>query len=295
MKALEKNLIVYSPERTSAILAKQKSRESSRLRSYWRRIVLIFKWTGICTGVLSLVIAVFWIRYSILHSQKFEVAVKDIQGLHYVSESQVLIKVAEFEGRNHNLLSLDLEGLRKSLEQIPWVSEAVVRRSLPNRLNIDIRERQPMAFAKVSNTTLLVDEEGILLERTSEMASEFDFPVIVGLEAGFDSDVLARNRQRLKRYQGLIRSLDENGASLSKDLSEIYLQDPEDVSVILNDDTVLVHLGENGYPQKFRHYLAMSKELKQKYHLLDSVDLRFQNQVIVNTENGTVPAGNGGP
>ena len=153
------------------------------------------------------------------------------------------------------------------------------------------REGRPIAFAKVDTVTLLVDEEGVLLEKIPEVKTQFDFPVLVGIEPGFEPEILARNRQRLQLYQSLIQSLDENGASLSKDLSEVYLQDPDNVSVILNDDTVLVNLGKTDFQLKFRHYLAMGKDLRQKYPNLDSVDLRFQNQVIVNSAPGQVVSG----
>ena len=281
-------MVEYAPERGSPILARQKSRETSKLRIYWRRAVLVSKW-GMAGLVLVGGIAGFLLlRHFLMHAPRFNIVIKEIQGLHYVAESQVLLKLSEFESRNPNLLSLDLEELRKSVEQIPWVSEAFVQRTLPNKLTIQIKERMPIAFAKVDAATLLVDEEGVLLERNPEMSDQFDFPVIVGLELGFDPEILDRNRKRLLRYQSLIQSLDENGAGLSKDLSEIYLNDPDSVSVILNDDTVLVHLGKTDFQQKFRHYLAMGRDLKQKYPKLDSVDLRFQNQMIVNSAPGEV-------
>lgn len=288
---MEKRIAEYAPEHASFILARQKSRETSKLRTYWRRTVLAAKWGLAGLLMLGAIGGFLQVRHFLLYSPRFHVAIKEIQGLHYVSESQVLLRLSEFEIHNQNLFSIDLDDLRKSIEQIPWVSEALVQRTLPNKLSIQIKERQPIAFAKVDTASWLVDEEGVLLERNPEMGVQFDFPVIVGLEPGFDREILERNRRRLLRYQSLIQSLDENGASLSKDLSEIYLNDPDNVSVILNDDTVLVHLGRNDFQQKFRHYLAMGKDLKQKYPRLDSVDLRFQNQIVINSASGDVTSG----
>jgi cell division protein FtsQ len=291
---MEKKLADYVPERANSILARQKSRETSRLRTYWKRTLLAFKWGMGGFALLLLATGGLLVQNLLLHSARFNTAIKEIQGLHYVSESQILSKVTEVENRSRNLLSLDLVGLRKSIEQIPWVSAVLVRRTLPNKLTIEITERRPIAFARVDATTLLVDNAGVLLEKSPEMTSQFDFPVIIGLESGYDREVLARNRERLARYQSLIQSLDENGAGLSKDLSEIYLRDVDNVSVILNDDTVLVHLGKTDFQQKFRHYLAMGKELKQKYPALDSVDLRFQNQIIVISAPREGNSGTGG-
>lgn len=96
-----------------------------------------------------------------------------------------------------------------------------------------------------------------------------------------DEPILERNRTRLKAYQQLLQELDANGAGLSKDLSEVYLAKPEDLGVILNDETVLVKLGSSTLQEKFRRYLAIGRELRQKYPGLDTVDLRFQNQVLI--------------
>ena len=129
----------------------------------------------------------------------------------------------------------------------------------------------------------VIDEQGVLLENNLETLPHFDFPLILGIESDYETDVLQRNKQRVGLYQELIRSLDKGGAGLSRDVSEVHLQDLGNVSVILNGDTVLVHLGREKFQEKFRRYLATSRELKRKYPHLDSVDLRYQNQVVIRT------------
>jgi hypothetical protein len=53
------------------------------------------------------------------------------------------------------------------------------------------------------------------------------------------------------------------------------------LAVILNEETVLVRLGNSAVQEKFRRYLAIGRTLKQQYPGLDTVDMRFQNQVVV--------------
>ena len=225
----------------------------------------------------------YWMRDRLYHSPRFDVAITEINGLQNISQNQVLVKIRELQQPDRNLMRLDLDRLRRSLELIPWVKTVVVRRVLPDKLMIDIEEREPVAFARVAQGTLLIDGEGILLENNPENLSQPDFPVILGMESGYVPEVLRRNRERIALYQQLIRSLNRGGAGLSRDLSEVHLQDPGNVSVILNGDTVLVYLGRDGFQDKFRRYLAASKELKKKYRNLDSVDLRYRDQVVIKT------------
>jgi cell division protein FtsQ len=225
----------------------------------------------------------YWMRDRLYHSPRFDVAITEINGLQNISQNQVLVKISELQQPDRNLMRLDLDRLRRSLELIPWVKTVVVRRVLPDKLMIDIEEREPVAFARVAQGTLLIDGEGILLENNPENLSQPDFPVILGMESGYVPEVLRRNRERIALYQQLMRSLNRGGAGLSRDLSEVHLQDPGNVSVILNGDTVLVYLGRDGFQEKFRRYLAASKELKKKYRNLDSVDLRYRDQVVIKT------------
>jgi cell division protein FtsQ len=225
----------------------------------------------------------YWMRDRLYHSPRFDVAITEINGLQNIPQNQVLVKIRELQQPDRNLMRLDLDRLRRSLELIPWVKTVVVRRVLPDKLMIDIEEREPVAFARVAQGTLLIDGEGILLENNPENLSQSDFPVILGMESGYVPEVLRRNRERIALYQQLMRSLNRGGAGLSRDLSEVHLQDPGNVSVILNGDTVLVYLGRDGFQEKFRRYLAASKELKKKYRNLDSVDLRYRDQVVIKT------------
>ena len=272
-------------ERSSPILVKQKPRGAGRSRTVKEVLLLCFKMASVITALAITALVMYVARDALRHAYRFDIAIKEIHGLRYVPESHVLMRIKELEEMNRNLLTLDIYQLRRSIELLPWVKEAIVQRILPDKLVISVKERVPIAFARVERGTLLVDEDGILLENKPETLSTFDFPVVSGLEAGFDAETLARNKKRVALYRDLIQSLDENGAGLSKDISEIYLQDTGNVSVIVSEDTVLVHLGAENFQEKFRRYLAMSRELKQKYPLLDSVDLRYSNQVVINTAN----------
>jgi cell division protein FtsQ len=284
-RRIARDLTPYLSQRPRLTLGQQKALDFKRARTFKEFAILGFKIVVSAALLLMALSAILGFRSYLLRSPRFHIAIKEIDGLHYVRQNQVLMKVKEIEERNRNLMALDIDRLRRSLELLPWVKGAIVRRALPDKLLIQVVERVPIAFARVEDSTWLVDEEGTLLETRSEQFSEFDFPVIVGFEAGFESDVLARNRKRIALYKRLMASLDDNGAGLSRDVSEVHVQDADGISVILNDDTVLVHLGADQFQEKFRRYLAMSRELKQKYPLLDSVDIRFENQLVINTNS----------
>ena len=273
----------YLERKPGAILERQRVFGKTKGKS----VREVLRWSlKVSFGLLlisMLSFGLYWMRDRLYHSPRFDVAITEINGLQNISQNQVLVKIRELQQPDRNLMRLDLDRLRRSLELIPWVKTVVVRRVLPDKLMIDIEEREPVAFARVAQGTLLIDGEGILLKNNPENLSQPDFPVILGMESGYVPEVLRRNRERIALYQQLMRSLNRGGAGLSRDLSEVHLQDPGNVSVILNGDTVLVYLGRDGFQEKFRRYLAASKELKKKYRNLDSVDLRYRDQVVIKT------------
>lgn len=290
---MEKNFAQYASARARPTLGQQKTLDLKNARTLREIVWLTIKIGAAILVFLVLVSILATFRSYLLRSPRFAIGITEIQGLRHLSESQVLLKLKEIEEQNRNLLSLDLDGLRKSVELLPWVKTAIVRRVWPDRLMIQVTERVPIAFARIDDSTQLVDEDGVLLESKSGGLPKFDFPVLMGLESGFESELLARNGKRLELYRRLMRDLDENGAGLSRDLSEVHLQDAGSVSIVLNDDTVLVHIGADRFQERFRRYLAMSRELKQKYQFLESVDLRFENQVVVNAANEKIASSSG--
>ncbi len=278
----ESELNDFLPEQASPILGQQRALDSGRrFRTLAEVLFQTLKFAFLLMLLSIAGVFYFLMREALLHDPRFGLAVREVRGLRHVSESQVLMKVKNYEGESQPLFAFDLKGLRESIEQISWIKEAGVRRNFPDRLIIEVVERIPVAFVRLDRGTLLVDNEGIFLESTLGEASHLDLPVLQGMEEPSNSDALDRNRRRLLAFKELLKELDANGAGLSKDLSEVYLSRPEELAIILNDETVLVKLGNSAVQGKFRRYLAIGRALKQQYPGLDTVDMRFQNQIVV--------------
>jgi cell division protein FtsQ len=97
---------------------------------------------------------------------------------------------------------------------------------------------------------------------------------------------LSTRAPRMKAYNQLVRDLDSSGARYSQDLSEIDLSDLEDVKVRVNDPAgdVLVHLGSSNYLTRYKIYVTHVQSWRQQFLKLESVDLRYDNQIIVNPD-----------
>ncbi len=112
---------------------------------------------------------------------------------------------------------------------------------------------------------------------------KYSFPVIVGMNS---SEPPSTRAARMKIYNDVVSQLDAAGAHYSQELSEIDLTDPDDVKVMANNHSgeVLVHLGSANYLERYKIYVTHLQEWQQQFDKLESVDLRYDRQIIVNPD-----------
>jgi cell division protein FtsQ len=219
------------------------------------------------------------------HSWRFRLETSDnitLEGLRNVSRNQVMDIFGADLGRNVFFVPLDER--KKQLEEIPWVEAAAVSRLLPDRLTVYIRERTPVAFVQIGSRIGLIDARGVLMDLPRN--TKYSFPVVQGVG---EAEPLPTRTARMKIYSKLVRELDADGAHYSKDLSEVDLSDPEDVKVTSSDSagSVLIHLGNEQFLERYKIYMAHVQEWRQQFHKLESVDLRYDRQIIVNPDSST--------
>jgi cell division protein FtsQ len=203
----------------------------------------------------------------------------EITGTQNVTKAQIMEVMGADIGRN--IFFIPLAQQKAQLEQIPWVESASVMRFVPNRLKIEIRERTPVAFARVGPRISLIDAGGTLMELPRNR--KYSFPVILGMNP---SEPLSTRAPRMKAYNELVQELDSGDAHYSQDLSEVDLSDLDDLKVRVNDPAgdVLLHLGSSNYRKRYTIYVSHVREWRQQFPKLESVNLRYDNQVIVNPD-----------
>src|SRR5881227_2731109 len=275
-------LLDLDAEQESPFLRGQK-RVSVRRGSLPRKTAARLTWTALLLLLMFLcTIGLAALYHYGERSWRFRIESSDsieISGVQNVTSSQVMEVMGGDIGRN--IFFVPLAQRKKQLEQIPWVESASVMRFVPNRLRIEVQERTAMAFARIGPKILLVDAVGTLMELPAR--KKFSFPVIVGMNSG---EPLSTRAARMKIYNEVVRELDSGGTHYSQDLSEVDLTDAEDVKVMTNDadGEVLVHLGSSNYIGRFKIYVAHLREWRQQFENLESVDLRYDRQIIVNPD-----------
>jgi cell division protein FtsQ len=207
-------------------------------------------------------------------------------GLTEVSRAEMLPVFGEDIGRN--IFFVPLSERRRQLEQMPWIERATVMRFLPDQIRVSVVERQPVAFVRQGTQVGLVDANGVLLTMPAAMMAQhhYSFPVVTGLDP---RDPPAASRTRMGVYQRLLSELDANGQRLSEQISEIDLTDPEDARVLMPEQgaDILAHFGEDHFLDRYQRYRTHIAEWRQQYPKLSAVDLRYDQQVVLEMAPGS--------
>jgi cell division protein FtsQ len=276
-------------------LRRQKPVEIRRKR-FGRRSWSQFKrWLVIVPSTIVGGTILYFTAHFFLFSPRVALAHPDqilITGNHYVSRTAVLEK---FLGdRNHSVLRVPLDERRRAIADIPWVEQATVERLLPNRIRVELTERTPVAFLRLGSDLALVDAYGVVLERPQDAA--FHFPVVTGITEAMPCE---QREQRTQLYAQFMREIEVARPGAGEKVSEVDLSDLKDLRATLtvlgslargragDQEAVLVHFGESDFSTKFRLLAENFSQWRASTGRLDSIDLRFARQVVVNPEGTT--------
>lgn len=203
--------------------------------------------------IVGSVVGVIVVALILLASPILSIRTIDVEGVVYADPERVGEVVASLRG--DAILTADLRGAERALEEIPWVREARVSMHLPRRVSVQIDERQPIAFYRaVDGFNRVIDLEGRVLDVIE--GDLVDFPPIQGtgpnLSAG---DVVEQP------FLGAAQLINALPRELRQRLVSMAISPDGEVSFLLTDDVTVLF----GRPDRFQDKLvALLNEIKRQ-------------------------------
>jgi cell division protein FtsQ len=213
----------------------------------------------------------------------------EIQGNRFVAPDAITEKFSADMGRS--VVRVPLTERREALESLPWVEQAHVQRVMPNRIRVEITERTPVAFLRAGSELSLVDAQGVILDRPAE--GEFRFPVVAGIG---EFTPRATREQHMNLYVQFMKEIERIQPGADDHVSEADISEASDLRATLTGlgaasgsaSPILVHFGDSDFGSRY-HLLAENiDQWRASAGSVDSVDLRFARQVVVNPESKTI-------
>jgi cell division protein FtsQ len=214
-----------------------------------------------------------------------------VLGNRYVPAEAIAGKFSADMGRS--VIRVPLTERREEIESIPWVEDAHVQRVMPNRVRVEIAERSPVAFLRTGGDLSLVDAQGVILDRPAD--GEFKFPVVGGIA---ESMPRAERGERMNLYVRFMKEIESTRPGADDRVSEVDLSDAADLRATLTGvgaasgsaSPILVHFGDSDFGNRYRLLAENIDNWRASAGSVDSVDLRFSRQVVVNPEAKTIAA-----
>lgn len=195
--------------------------------------------------------------YAFLYGHDLVVKNIYLEGQRYAPEEEIIQAIAT--DLDTAMFSVDIYGIKKRMEALPWLKHVSVERQFPSTLAIHITERQPTFLWQKEGRLYVVDNEGNVIEK-----------------------------QETGRFTNLIILVGEDAPHFASHILDVLLKDPNLFSLIssmtyvghrrwdiqfYND--VMIKLPEKDIEAAWKKLSEMNQENKALFTDIKVIDLRL--------------------
>jgi cell division septal protein FtsQ len=195
----------------------------------------------------------------------------------------------------NNLLSLDLNKVKRDLELVPVVSAAAVERVLPHTLRIKISERDPTAVITSGEgaPVYYVDEEGYVvgsreaqLHFSKEGVANLHFPVLSGVPYSQVKPGKKIETPQVHAALELISAFDRSAMGRIVDLVRINV-DRDDALKTITSQGSEITFGTARFETQLNRWNIASEHFAMQGRAINTMDLSVSNNVPVTFSEAT--------
>lgn len=200
-----------------------------------------------------------------------------VEGVHHVTKQEMLDRLALKKGIALHQVSLSY--LAERLRAHPWVKEVAIERLPLHELRVTIVERVPSAIVRIRAEHVLIDEEGVVLDRLGRKDDEL-LPLLTGLEL---KALLRGDAHQREHIQSSIALAKEMAHSVD---GRIEIEMGQAETVVVSTQGVRFQFASDALLdqwERFRKVRAAAKmpAFEGRTREGHEVDLRYDNRVIV--------------
>lgn len=187
-----------------------------------------------------------------------------LQGnLQYVSTLDVQRAFARLDHIG-TFMSQDIDVLQTSVQSIPWVSHASIRKQWPDTIKVFLTEHQVQA---IWNGNALLDDDGIVFDGDIGLVKE-EHVKLYGPD-GSALEVLKVWRQYNSQFQ-----------AIGRNISSLLLNERRAWQIIL-DNGIRLELGKESLDERIARFFLLYKQLGNEVDQVSYIDLRYDTGAAV--------------
>jgi len=145
---------------------------------------------------------------------------------------------------NENIFKFTKKQIIANIKENAYVDEVIIKRKLPDNVQISIKERIPILMITYGNSYVYINSQGYMLEISSEYKN---FPILMGIDTKEDSIQTGKRlcNEDLHKLTSVLKIMElcEN-ADISELITSIDISDQNDYKVNMDKEEKTMHLGD---------------------------------------------------
>lgn len=227
---------------------------------------------------LILLLAIFFIV--VTQTSIFNIKRILVNGNNEVSKDKISIASGIIMGEN--IFKIDTKNAKANLLLHPYIKDVNIKRKMPDRIIINIDEREELACLKHMNSYIYIGFDGLILDVLKEK-KENKTPIIEGLSIespSIGSKVIYIKETKKEREQitNLIETISRQGL---KEQIKLIKFDKNNINIITNTGINIAFGPPFNIEYKVKFLLGVLKDLKEKNINAKNVYLNKGSDIII--------------
>jgi cell division protein FtsQ len=257
------------------VVDKKKGRFSEFLRTARRISTWVFRGSLLLVGLGMISLLFVSLYHYLLKSPYIRLEQVVLTGVDENLRTELLEKAKlSFD---MSLLAIDLDELKQSLEQHPWVRSVNLEKHFPHILLIRAEKEEPWAIV-VMDKLYYMNQWGKIF-KALDPGDETDFPVITGIpKDGEDTQKL------IAIAVEVLKTLEKEKEPWSmKDLSEVHVRKDGDVALYFSRLPASIKIRGSNLAQRMEDLKEVVNHLNStgRIHMVKAIDLNYAEGAVV--------------
>jgi cell division protein FtsQ len=199
-----------------------------------------------------------------------------VSGLHVMGKEELRRLAGVRWGEN--LLKIDVKRVCNNIKRDPWIADVAVKKVFPDKVDIKVEERKPIAAIDMGRYFYLMDIKGEVFLRLNDEEAK-GYLIIKGLR----EEDLEKDDQTVQRFIwdaiALFPLLVERGL---EDFDCIEINRYSGLTLISRSRGISVNIGQEEFERRLdRLRTILGLNSHQRFKQIVSIDLSFPNQAII--------------
>ena len=195
-------------------------------------------------------------------------------------QKSYIAHIAKVTGEVVNKLSS--KQILETLMLHPFVQACRVSHRYPNKVIIELRERE--AFAIINKDPLVILDRDCFVLPIDDNFNNYDIPILSKFNSDNNLYPIGEKSLSVKVQETILwlRSLYDQDPDFYSSISEVLLENDNEIVLILNEYPTKVLLGDTDTLQKIEILKKFEQTIKETKKITDYsyLDIRYNNQII---------------